>query len=274
MVASDRILTDRILTVTGWDAPASLPESAIGNWRIKKMGYGPGFFEMHNVLGYRYADVQTKGKQTLLQERRGTRWKTWMVDDALHWNSMGGIVRDIERERAVLAWCPSCEDDDDEVPLCTTCGGTGLRPIKVLVLGLGLGLILQHLRHVPDCSVDVVEREQDVIDLVWPHRQQEFDQNILIKGDFFTEELTLQLAGDYDFVVMDFLVGTPNQTMNDLFNRLYDRINLLWPTARAFYHGVEPWARNRDLRKLVDSLSNQGAGWTQEQLDAYVKATF
>tara|TARA_R100000951_G_scaffold115892_1_gene125534 strand:+ start:10490 stop:10996 length:507 start_codon:yes stop_codon:yes gene_type:complete len=76
---------------------------------------------------------------------------------------------------------------------------------KILILGLGLGLLPNYAEHVKNCSVvDVVENNQELIDYV-----DYLDENIdIIKHDAFTYKPSKK----YDLVLVDLWWGHENIT--------------------------------------------------------------
>jgi len=76
---------------------------------------------------------------------------------------------------------------------------------KILILGLGLGLLPNYAKHVKNCSVvDVVESNQELIDYV-----DYLDEDIgIIKHDAFTYKPSKK----YDLVLVDLWWGHENIT--------------------------------------------------------------
>ncbi len=101
---------------------------------------------------------------------------------------------------------------------------------KVLVVGLGLGLIPQTLSEVNKCSkVDVLEIDQEIIDYTTSSGHLNSDINI-IKGDVYTYTTTEM----YDLIIVDIIWD--EREMSDsrcdmLQNRLIPNVN----TGGAFY---------------------------------------
>ena len=93
----------------------------------------------------------------------------------------------------MLGGCDTCKDNWIYTKF------NGFTYDKVLVAGLGLGLIPQELYTVKNCSkVDVIEINQDVID--WANNSNHLDSNInIFQGDIYnytTSDL-------YDLIIID-----------------------------------------------------------------------
>ncbi len=68
---------------------------------------------------------------------------------------------------------------------------------KVLTAGLGLGYFIEAMEDNDDVkSVTVIEKSQEIIDLVWPHIRH--DKAKLIRGDIWEYKL-----GDFDCAYID-----------------------------------------------------------------------
>jgi len=195
------------LIVNQWQACANLEDRQIGDWRITHTVHEPGHYPMHRTLGYDFVNVKRTGRITQLQERRG-QWRDWMTDDPLFFYAM--------QEYAEQARGPA-----------------------MLVGGLGLGLVLRHLSTRQDIGlVYVIERQQEVIDMVWD--QLDLDGRFkLVHQDFFEFD-----TGMFDTVLTDFWVGTPaDANVQRLFLKTFEHVNTHWTQAKQFYHGLQPWHR-------------------------------
>lgn len=203
------------LKIHGWDSPAGLPAGRQGRFRVAQASLRPGHYWLHHVYGeYLFCNVEQRGRFTRLQQRRKGKWQDWMTDEPLHWMSMYDLAQ--------------------------RCVGP-----SVLVGGLGLGLVLRHLRHQPSIeSVAVVERSPEVIDLVWEplQRQGVLDERFtLYEADFFG--LWHIRNRSFATVITDFWVGSPtDRHVQELFLDTWEHVNQFWPDALQLYHGVEPWA--------------------------------
>lgn len=74
---------------------------------------------------------------------------------------------------------------------------------NVLIAGLGIGMVLPPVLQKPEVdTVLVVEKSQDVIDLVGPHLEQRFEDRLFIfQGDIFT--WTPEPSWSFDVIYFD-----------------------------------------------------------------------
>lgn len=215
---------EKLVKFTGWDCPSQVPPAQIGRYRVVRSRKGPGAFWMHGQ--WQEADVvvfECPTQVTVLQEQRGGRWHDWMSDDALFWCALSNIA--------------------------AKCSG------KVLVVGLGLGIVLRHLR-LNDAvkAVDVVEISRDVAELVWTQlRPSTWRPPMrLVVGDFFEQSAGSVLAERYDHVVVDLIVGDPRSKANQkLFDRCYDHVKAQWPDAKQWHHGVQRLVTLRQIDEVM-----------------------
>lgn len=153
-----------------WRSPASsYPRAQRGRARIRTAWYKPGYYACYEQRGFTYFEAKRRLYVTALE----INGDCWMVDDPPHWWAM-------EQHAAHY---------------------TG----HVLCAGLGLGLMVHALTDRASVhSITVVEREQDVIDLVQPLVPH--DKLTVIHGDFFDVAPT-DLEQPVDGVLFDLLVG-------------------------------------------------------------------
>jgi hypothetical protein len=199
-----------ILDIEGWDCPAGIPEQRIGKWRIAKRRQSRGMYWLHNqVEGYELYQLTKPGQATLLQELRKGRWQDWMTDQALYWYAMQRIS---EQAR----------------------GAT-------LVIGLGLGLVLRSLEANPDVQrIVVVERQPEVIEMVWPHVQR---PGVVLEATDFYQLPQPRQHEPFDTIIADLWVGGPgDRAVQEGFLDCYEEVNQWWPEAAQFYHGIQAWA--------------------------------
>lgn len=192
----------------GWDCPARIPEGESGSWRVAHLLKSGGQYPFYGLLGTDFLAMPPH-KITALQERRNGGWHDWMTDDPIYWHMM-----------AVYA---------------------AMSKGRILVLGLGLGLVLRHLMQNPRArEVVVVERQPEVIEMVWG--KFSLDERFRLEwGDFF--DLVGSL-GEFDAVIADLWVGKAYEpSFCELFLRTYEAVSETWPNAVSFYHGVDPWAK-------------------------------
>lgn len=173
-----------------WRTPLTGVVASTDNARLVSDTYARGFYRFEGTMGpggraefYRVHSGRLP--LTLLQRRDGNRWKTWMLDDPLHWFGMAEAV--------------------DALP-------SG----PVLVAGLGLGLFAHHIVNRDDIpSVTVVELDPDVIDLVRPTLPDD-DRINIVEGNFYTY---LRQPGLRPFsgVLWDLAVGDAHDVVADFY---------------------------------------------------------
>jgi len=149
----------------------------------KSYGRG-GYWRMEGTGGYEFFRVRGGRLTVMSLDRREPgrkRWKTWMVDDPLHWYGMRELVLD-------------------------------LPPGRLLVAGLGLGLFAHHLMDRPDItSIEVIEIDPDVIALVEPTLPDD-PRRVIVRGDYYDR---ISDGPAPDAVLWDLAVGTEDQTRPD-----------------------------------------------------------
>lgn len=172
MVSAKKAVEEEVLKIVGqWRTPLTdVPKQEVGNARLVKQRYAKGHYHMEGIDGHLFWQAEKAITVTALQRReRGAAWKTWMVDDPLHWYAM----------RARVLQLP---------------------PGRILIAGLGLGLMLHHMveREADFTSVTVVEIDRDVVRLIEPTLPDVWSlrarANFKIVEDDFYEEL-FRLSG-------------------------------------------------------------------------------
>jgi len=213
-----------------WETPASkIPEQRVGDYRIKKRKIEANtVFPMNRVLGYDYYLHTQDTLYTELQQKVGRRWRTWMLDSPVEWYGMG--------EFALRA-----------------------RSGKVLVGGLGLGLVVHHLVNRRDINqIVVVEVSREVIDMVMSYLPEgegyvyaidvdQVDKNSItvLNMNFFKAVPKLSDAGfEFDTVIADLWAGKKEdpkvkETFEDarmvLEDSYMDSLHLFW----GFHYEVD-----------------------------------
>ena len=143
------------------------PEKTHGSASINKLQYDEDLYLMEGVDGYELYEIEYPLTVTELL----INGDTVMVDDPLHWLGMQRLAE--------------------------ACTG------KVLVGGLGLGLILHHLaKNNKVTEIHVVEINQDVIDLISPLLPKDDRVTIHCSNILFHE----WVHGEYDSIVLDIWV--------------------------------------------------------------------
>lgn len=173
----------RYLHGRNWKTPLTdVPLKTVGTARLKRVNYN-GVYRHNGVLGYEFYSVRGWMKVTALQIKDGRRWKTWMVDDPVHWDGMKEAVEDLPAGR-------------------------------ILVAGLGLGLMLHHMASEPRFTeITVIERDPDVIKLILPTLPKD-PRVTIIAADYYRYIKTT--TETYDGVLWDLAVGNPAETREDV----------------------------------------------------------
>lgn len=163
---------------------------------------------------------------TTLQEKRHGKWYQWMVDDPPHWEAMKFYA---ERSSG-----------------------------HVLTTGLGLGLVLHSLALNPEVkSVTVIERSQDVIDLIG---NQVPACNIVL-GDFYEFLDTTPI--EFDTCIIDLWVAHDVASKLEAYKSAiytYIKVRERWPKAKLFFHGFatlcdELWLMSEETKHSLKILA-------------------
>ncbi len=193
-----------VLRIGSWST-VDYPEARVGCASISKRKYESGYYLMEGTAGYELVEVLKSISITCLE----INGSTVMVDDPLHWLGMQKLAEH--------------------------CFG------KVLVAGLGLGLVVHHLAKNPLVkSIDVVEFNSDVIELVKPLLPKQVEINVF-KGSIYDDEWRQK---DYDSVILDIWVKTKDTDLSEAgvegkssFLGLYLLFKVAYPNARVFVWG-------------------------------------
>lgn len=183
------------------------------NVRLVPCVYKKGYYHMEMVKGYVFFKAVKPIRVIQLQLRRGSEWETVMVDDPMHWLGM--------KELAELA-----------------------KPGRVLVAGLGMGLILHHLVKRKDISeIVVVEIDSDVISLIGKYYIPK-DERIKIVNDDFFSFIRYNKDRNFDTVILDLWTISED---DDLVKRktvlhsmvtAYRLCQVLYPHAKVLVWGM------------------------------------
>jgi hypothetical protein len=148
-----------------WSTPATkYPNKKVGSAEICSGFYKRGMYHMHQVKGYLFWDNHYRIPLTTLK----IDGRTVMTDGPIDWIGMQELARHSKG--------------------------------KVLVVGLGLGLVVHALKDNRLVEkIDVVELNQDVIDLIEPLLPED-DRRRVYQGNGF------EWKGEYDTVIVDILV--------------------------------------------------------------------
>jgi len=205
----------RMLTLSSWHTPASsYPDSEVGEARIETFKYPPGIYRAYGLRGTYYRVAKTLPIRGL-----AIGDKTWMVDDPPHWWAMQDHAKHYHG--------------------------------RVLVAGLGLGLIVHTLHENPKVKeIIVVERDQDVIDLVSYHLPQ---RKLKIEhGDFW------DWKGKVDGVLFDLFTGD-GLSLLPVAMRTYLELRKVYPLVRI--HGF----KNDQFEKLWEATNEAGRSCHNER---------
>lgn len=181
-------------------APRSVPGA-----ELRLTQYKRGVYNMEGIGGYQYWQTRTRLPVASLRVSEEGEWRAWMVDDPLHWYGMREAV--------------------ERLPTGT-----------VACAGLGLGLMLHHLRDRDDVTqITVVERSQAVVDLISPTLPEDARVKIVV-GDFYDH---VQRNPAPDGVLWDLAVGEQEQTRPQVIvGQAY--VGAFWPTTELVQFGLKP----------------------------------
>jgi hypothetical protein len=94
---------------------------------------------------------------------------------------------------------------------------------KVLIGGLGTGLIIEQLNNNNDVTeITVVEKNQEVIDLVWKHVDT---SKSTIRCNTIENVLSKMSPGEYDTMYLDIWLNSFNQIYTPLVNEAKKKCN-------------------------------------------------
>ena len=190
------------LQVYSWETPATkYPLSRRGKVRLFREPYKRGFYIMEGVRGYDYFTVKRPIPVTSLIVGK----ETWMVDDPMHWYGMQDLAK----------------------------AASG----KVLVAGLGLGLVIHALEeNEAVTAVDVVEIDEDVIELITPLIKMK--KTNIINDDFWlylykTEET-------YDTCILDIWVYGEDDRVRVGYSMIaaMGSVSTKFPSAKIYVWGI------------------------------------
>lgn len=218
-------------TLSKWRSPASEYKRArVKSAAIKTAWYPPGVYHCNRVNGFDYFFATKRLYITILQ----IDGSTWMVDDPPHWWSM-------QEHAAAFSG-------------------------HVVCAGLGLGLMVHALNENSKVEkITVVERSQDVIDLVGP--QVPHEKLEIIHADWFDQ--SKETIPDVDGVLFDLFVGDGRDFIGHGINiacKIYRR----WDDPVVRVHGLaNPWIgdvaksivideRSPEYQRMIESVRAQG----------------
>jgi spermidine synthase len=174
-------MADTVKEIDGrtWHTPLTdYARTSVGGARLVRRNY-QGIYHYEGTQGHEFYRTKHRLKVTALQRRNPSGvWKTWMVDDPLHWHGMEEAVSDLPAGRIVVA-------------------------------GLGLGLMLHHaFVQRRFTRLTVVDIDKDVIDLIRPTLPD--DRRVeIVCGNFYDH---IKGSKDYDGILWDLAVGKQHET--------------------------------------------------------------
>lgn len=219
---------------------ADYPLMTSGKARLVRYTQEPGAHWSVGVKGSSFIHLDEAIDVTHLQTNEDGDWRTWMVDDPVHWY---GLKEYAER----------------------------IRGPRVLVGGLGLGMILHILKDRHDITcIDVVDRNPDVIHLIAPFLPDTYTINVtgrpfnddigknplrtrlnIWNEDFWTSPWLMK--GEWDTIFVDLWRGPIAQQLSDVMEKAQDveRVHR-WPRTESlfffFQSAVDAWRKSRRER--------------------------
>ena len=201
-------LTNYILDLFEWDTPATpYSEREVGSFRIHRGRYPRGMYQNYGIDDFIFFKAHRPLPITFLEEKRGKRWYSWMLDDPPHWRAM-----EIYAEHSKG---------------------------RVLTTGLGLGLYLQALGNNNTVTeITVVERSPEIISLIEPYLPPLPNLTILQK-DFY--EFLNQDSSQWDTIMVDLWVAHGiKEKLDILYHEVLPMavvLRLKYPKASITFHG-------------------------------------
>ncbi len=176
-----------VLYPTGIRSPAAdYRESTVGSARIIRLRQPAGRYP---IVDYPtpFITIQETVPITHLQTREpGEEWRTWMTDEPAHWLMLHEIARRIKGPNVCIA-------------------------------GLGLGLILHVLAERKDIThVMVIERSQDVCDLIMPNVPQSRTYRLHVHPTDFWTFVKMNEPGNFDTFFIDLWRGSVTEQVYDV----------------------------------------------------------
>ncbi len=204
---------NQVIKISEWKTPATdYPEKQIDSARIRHGFYGHGYFNNYGVRGYKYFDVTKQIPVTSLElkNEKSKIWETWMVDDPPHFWSMQDYARN----------------------------SIG----RVLVAGLGLGLVAHELLNNIDVdSITIIEKNKDVIDLIYPLLPKAEDVKFQIINKDFYDFIHESEEEYFDRIIVDIWTsGSIEETKKILeedVKPLAYYLKLRYPDSSIVFHG-------------------------------------
>ena len=195
----------------------------VGHAEISICTYKPGYYLMEGIDGYLYFEVIEPVQITSLK----ISGDVVMVDDPFHWIGMKRIAE-------------ACYD-------------------KVLIGGLGLGIILHHLKNNNEVTKIVVcETDEDVIELIDPFLPD--DSRVMI----LCEDVFKFSTKSFDVIVLDVLVkggsgfkkGFPDIRAVHAFQQLnYGKKVYIWGINNSKYN--PGYCPSHEIEKRLERIEEE-----------------
>jgi len=190
------------LKIYSWETPATkYPLSKNGKAKLSRKPYTRGLYNMEGVRGYDYFTVKKPIPVTSLIVGK----ETWMIDDPLHWYGMQDLAK----------------------------AARG----KVLVAGLGLGLVIHALEeNEAVTTIDAVEIDEDIINLITPLIKMR--KTNIINEDFW---LHLHKSKEtYDTCILDIWVYDETDRIKTGYSMLaaIGSVSTKFPSAKVYVWGI------------------------------------
>jgi len=204
------------------------PLTECGDARLRRYTQSPGIYWAHGVQGASFFRQRESLEVTHLQtcDTPDGEWRTWMVDDPTHWFGLQAYATRIQGPR-------------------------------VLVGGLGLGMIAHLLHERPDITdLTIIERNPNVVQLIEPWLPRDRRRSIIIDDFWSFNETHYAFAPDlnkYDTVFVDLWRGPVAEQLSTVMERVQDVQRCYpWPQTDSlfffFQDAVDLW-RNSEPPK-------------------------
>jgi len=202
----------RTLRLDSWETPAtSYPEEEYRGWRIKRIRYNRGLYEMYGIDGHILFEATKPLQITTLQEKRGGKWHQWMVDDPPHWRAMQIYGEAVEG--------------------------------RVLSSGLGLGLFQHCIAKNPRVTQHTkIERSAEVWALIWGQVPHNLNITQMIIADLYNYiDFSHGIGEHWDWIMVDLWVARGAEEKLRIFwlevLPTVAKLKTYWPEAKIIVHG-------------------------------------
>lgn len=205
-------------------------ERKVKSAEIKYISYPRGMYAMENLMGYEVYRLKKRTKIVSLMIDN----KIVMVNDPLHYYGMQKLAK--------------------------ACSG------KVLVAGLGLGIVVRFLQQNEKVSkIDVYEINKDVIKLIKLHLFRNKKVNIVNENFFETEPY----RNDYDYTIMDLWIKNDDEKLTTRVCGQNYEVNMITyyyrvqfnTSSRVFVWGVKDPVMNPGIVMLPFKSKSINTVW-------------